>query len=102
VIRHEWARTLDDVRRRTRLGAGPCQGQRCTLAAACILGEELHLGPDELGSTAMEFIQERWKGKMPILSGPQLAQEEINRAVHFLSANLGEMLAAKRYTSHGG
>ncbi len=102
VIRHEWARTLDDVRRRTRLGAGPCQGQRCTLAAACILGEELHLGPDELGSTAMEFLQERWKGKMPILSGLQLAQEEINRAAHFLSANLGEMLAAKRYTSHGG
>ena len=102
VIRHEWARTLDDVRRRTRLGAGPCQGQRCTLAAACILGEELHLAPDELGSTAMEFMQERWKGKMPVLSGLQLAQEEINRATHFLSANIGDMLAAKRYTSDGG
>ncbi len=102
VVRHEWARTLDDVRRRTRLGAGPCQGHRCTLAAACILGEELHLGPDELSSVAMEFLQERWKGKVPVLSGLQLAQEEINRATHFLSANIEEMLAAKRYTSNGG
>jgi glycerol-3-phosphate dehydrogenase len=102
VIRREWARTLDDVRRRTRLGAGPCQGQRCTLAAACILGEELHLAPAELGTIAMEFMQERWKGKMPVLAGFQLAQEEINRATHFLSANIGEMLAAKRYTSDGG
>jgi len=102
VIRHEWARTLDDVRRRTRLGAGPCQGHRCTLAAACILGEELHLAPDELGSVAMEFLQERWKGKMPILSGLQLAQEEIGRAMHFLSAGIEEMLVAKRYTSDGG
>jgi hypothetical protein len=50
----------------------------------------------------MEFMQERWKGKMPVLAGFQLAQEEINRATHFLSANIGEMLAAKRYTSDGG
>jgi glycerol-3-phosphate dehydrogenase len=102
VIRHEWARTLDDVRRRTRLGAGPCQGCRCTLAAACILAEELHLNPDDLTSVAMEFLQERWKGKLPILSGLQLAQEEISRAAHFLSANLHEMITAERYTAHGG
>ena len=101
VIRHEWARTLDDVRRRTRLGAGPCQGHRCTLAAACILAEELHLGPDDLGAAATEFLQERWKGKLPALSGFQLAQEEVNRASHFLSANLEQMLAAKRYASNG-
>jgi glycerol-3-phosphate dehydrogenase len=100
AIRHEWGRTLDDVRRRTRLGCGPCQGQRCTLIAACILAEELHLSPDELSAVAVEFLQERWKGKAPILAGLQLAQEEINRAAHFLAANLNEMLAAKRYASH--
>jgi len=101
VVRHEWARTLDDVRRRTRLGSGPCQGMRCTLVAACILAEELHLGPDDLTSVALEFLQERWKGKRPVLSGLQLAQEEMNRATHFLSANLHEMIAAKRYVPHG-
>ncbi len=102
VIRREWARTLDDVRRRTRLGAGPCQGQRCTLAAACILGEELHLGPEELGAAASDFLEERWKGKFPALAGAQLAQEEISRATHFLSANLGEMLQAGKYTPNAG
>lgn len=101
VIRHEWARTLDDVRRRTRLGAGPCQGCRCTLAAACILAEELHLNPNDFTRVAIEFLQERWKGKRPILSGYQMAQEEINRAAHFLSANLQEMMAAQRYFPHG-
>lgn len=102
AVRHEWARTLDDVRRRTRLGAGPCQGCRCTLTAACILAEELHLNPDDLTGVARAFLQERWKGKMPALSGLQLAQEEINRAAHFLSANIHEMIAAERYTLHGG
>ncbi len=102
AIRHEWARSLDDVRRRTRLGAGPCQGCRCTLTAACILAEELHLNPDDLTTVAKAFLQERWKGKLPVLSGLQLAQEEINRAAHFLSANLHEMIAAERYTQHGG
>ena len=100
AVRHEWARTLDDVRRRTRLGCGPCQGQRCTLTAACILAEELHLNPDKLGAVAMEFLQERWKGRYPILTGIQLAHEEINQASHFLTANLKEMLAGKRYLSH--
>jgi glycerol-3-phosphate dehydrogenase len=101
VVRHEWARTLDDVRRRTRLGCGPCQGQRCTLTAACILGEELHLTPDKLGAVAMDFLQERWKGRYPILTGFQLAQEEINQASHFLTASLQEMLSGKRYLSYG-
>jgi glycerol-3-phosphate dehydrogenase len=101
AIRHEWARTLDDVRRRTRLGCGPCQGQRCTLMAACILGEELHLSPDEVGGVAMEFLQERWKGKFPALRGLQLAHEEIHQAMHFLTANLHEMRTAQRYLSYG-
>lgn len=98
AIRHEWARTLDDVRRRTRLGSGPCQGYRCTLAAACILGEELRLSTDELTAAAAEFLQERWKGRFPALSGLQLAQEELNRASHLLSTSIQEMLAAKRYS----
>jgi glycerol-3-phosphate dehydrogenase len=102
AVRHEWARTLDDVRRRTRLGAGPCQGCRCTLTAACILAEELHLSSDDLTGVAKAFLQERWKGKLPVLSGLQLAQEEVNRAAHFLSASLHEMIAAERYTLHGG
>jgi hypothetical protein len=66
------------------------------MIAACILAEELHLNPDELAGVALEFLQERWKGKLPGLSGFQLAQEEISRAVHFLSANLREITAEQR------
>ena len=39
-IRNEWAYTIDDLRRRTRLGMGPCQGMRCASTAAAILGYE--------------------------------------------------------------
>ena len=71
------------------------------LFAAFILAEELHLSPDKLGTVAMEFLQERWKGRHPILTGLQLAHEEINQASHFLTVNLKEMFAGKRYLTYG-
>ncbi len=91
VIRHEWARTLDDVRRRTHLGCGPCQGARCNFRAAAILGDELKLDPPEIWSAGAAYLQQRWKGKYPILRGDQLAQEEINQAIYFAVGNYDEI-----------
>lgn len=82
AVRHEWARTLDDLRRRTRLGFGPCQGTGCTARAAAILSEELGKGPDYAHRQVREFLQERWKGRYPVLTGQQLRQEELTRAVY--------------------
>ncbi len=81
AIRHEFAVSIADIKRRTRLGAGPCQGMRCTMRAGEILGEELGLGSAEVFASMREFIQERWKGKRPILSGVQAGQEELTQAV---------------------
>lgn len=91
AARHEWARDLDDVRRRTSLGCGPCQGSRCMHAAAAILGDELGLSPVESARMAGEFMQRRWKGKYPILRGPHIAQEELNRAINYTVKNSAEM-----------
>lgn len=79
AIRKEWARNLIDVRRRTRLGTGGCQGMRCGFHAALILAEELRLTPDEMFEVYLDFIKERWKGKAPVLSYGGLTQEEFMR-----------------------
>ncbi|MBI3271160.1 MAG: FAD-dependent oxidoreductase [Planctomycetes bacterium] len=89
VIRKEWAKTVSDIARRTRLGMGPCQGAECALRAAEILASELHAGPDEARRFANEFLAERWRRQMPILSGAQLAQAEFSRGVNFGVHRLG-------------
>lgn len=92
AIRNEWARTIPDIRRRTRLGTGSCQGRRCTVRAAYILGEELGLGSDGIKKLIQGFMKERWKGKAPILTDKQLAEEELNLATHILSDNLNVII----------
>ena len=90
AVRHEWARTLDDLRRRTRLGTGPCQGFGCTARAVAALVEER--GPDLLPTSEQvrAFLQERWKGRQPVLRGLQLAQEELTRALYLGVEGLGK------------
>jgi len=91
AIREEYARTVDDVRRRTSLGCGPCQGARCAFKAAAILADELCLSAADTRRACAEFLQRRWKGKYPILRGEQIAQEELNQAIYFGVGNYGEI-----------
>jgi len=81
AVRHEWARTLGDLRRRVRLGTGPCQGFGCSEAAAALLGLELGLDPGEVAADLAAFRQERWKGQRVALDGDQLRQQEISQTV---------------------
>lgn len=81
-IQHEWARTLDDLRRRTRMGTGPCQACHCTAGATQILSEERSLSLEQSFHEMDQFLQERWKGRFPVLRGVQVKQEELIRAVY--------------------
>ena len=81
-VREEMARTLDDVRRRVRLGMGPCQGTVCTLKGAVVLGDEMKLSAPQVHLQAIRFLRERWKGKKVALRGDQAAQEELNQYYH--------------------
>ncbi len=92
AIRNEWARTIPDLRRRTRLGTGSCQGRRCTVRAAFVLGEELGLDSDGIKKLIEGFLKERWKGKAPALMDKQLAEEELNLATHVLSDSLNTII----------
>jgi glycerol-3-phosphate dehydrogenase len=77
VIRHEGARTLEDLKRRTRATLGPCQGMRCFLGAAQILGEELQLTPKQIWEQVNFSQGRRWEEKVPLLGGIGLQQEEL-------------------------
>lgn len=79
VIRREWAMTLSDIRRRTRLGNGPCQGSECLLPAVATLLQERAVQPIE---ELKGFLQESWQARAPILKGIQIAQEEMLRMTY--------------------
>ena len=70
--------TLDDLRRRLRLGMGPCQGGFCSTRAAgllCTNGIQ-----DSAGATLelREFMKHRWMGLWPILAGAQVRQTALD------------------------
>jgi len=96
VIRTEWVHDLSDLRRRTRLGMGPCQGARCAARAALVLAEEKGETPEAALAYLEGFLQRRFKGKAPVLAGAQLAQEEVNQAVHQCLGRLQEYMEGRR------
>ena len=72
--------SLDDVRRGTRLGMGPCQGGFCTFRAAGVVGERAgHAGAADVAELAdraiLGFLRERFKGTRPIAAGRQLQEQ---------------------------
>ena len=92
AIRNEFPHSLNDLRRRLRLGTGPCQGTFCTFKAAAILAEELELNGEDYQLEIMDFLAERWKGKRPPMRGEQLAQEELVQGIYACVANLDQAM----------
>jgi glycerol-3-phosphate dehydrogenase len=71
-----WPCSLDDVRRGTRLGMGPCQGGYCTFRAAGLIAERAAGGdmPAASDGVLVDFLAERYKGTRPIAWGRQLQE----------------------------
>ncbi len=66
---------LTDIRRRTRLGMGPCQGTLCSVRTMEISGiKERPFGEKE--TMLRDFTQERWRGVRHVLWGDTLRNEE--------------------------
>ncbi|MDR0763035.1 MAG: anaerobic glycerol-3-phosphate dehydrogenase subunit A [Bacteroidales bacterium] len=65
---------LMDLRRRTRVGMGECQGEICICRAAGLLG----CNKDEV----THFLQERWKGITPVAWGDALRESEITEMMY--------------------
>jgi glycerol-3-phosphate dehydrogenase len=81
------AKTFDDVRRDVRLGMGPCQGGFCTYRVTGML-HDLRQQPIEQTNVALrDFLQERWKGLLPILWGSQLKQQRLDELIYLSVLN---------------
>ncbi len=65
---------IDDLRRRLRLGMGPCQGGFCSYRAAGIMHARGALPVPRADQALTDFLKERWKGIWPVLYGDQLRQ----------------------------
>jgi glycerol-3-phosphate dehydrogenase len=88
VCRHEHARTLEDVARRTRLGLGACGGMRCAHRGAQIVGQEHGYAPRDVHRMAARFLVERYRSRAVALDGAQVPQEEMLAARVALSGGL--------------
>ncbi|MHA1832918.1 MAG: FAD-dependent oxidoreductase [Candidatus Baldrarchaeia archaeon] len=92
VLREEFARTIDDIKRRTRLGMGPCQGCFCTFKVAHIVSDELELPVKEIHKLILDFLRERWKGKQSVLRCYQMGQEELAQSIYMMVANYDHLI----------
>src|SRR4051812_47457697 len=78
AMRNSGTANLDDIRRRLRLGMGPCQGGFCIYRATGIEHAIERLDGPEASASLLGFLQERWKGVWPILYGDQLRQARLD------------------------
>ncbi len=90
VIRTEWAATVDDVARRTRLGLGACGGMRCAARCGQIVAEERLLAPREGARQALRFLT-RQASTRAVAVGPMQAQQEA-LGLAALRAELGPVI----------
>lgn len=73
---------LIDLRRRTRIGMGTCQGELCACRAAGLMNHYQVLSPDKSKEDLTIFLNERWKGIRPIAWGDTLRESEFTSWVY--------------------
>jgi glycerol-3-phosphate dehydrogenase len=78
-IETEWVTTLEDLRRRTNCGGGPCQGSRCARRAAWILAGYQGGGRNRADALLARFVTARWREQAPIAGPQSMAQFELMR-----------------------
>ena len=99
VLDRRWPCSLDDVRRATRLGMGPCQGCFCTFRAAGAVADHaarVTSDPVSIGDTVetamADFIRERQRGTQPIAHGRQLQEAVITAGLHWGTLGLDSLV----------
>ncbi len=73
---------LTDLRRRTRVGMGTCQGELCACRAAGLLNRFKVTTPQQTIVQLSQFLNERWKGIRPIAWGDALRESEFTSWIY--------------------
>jgi len=84
-------KNIIDLRRRTRLGMGPCQGELCAYRSAGLFTEYGKSTPTESANLLKDFLEERWKGIKPILWGDGLRESEFTYWIYQGLFGLGDI-----------
>ncbi|THB79498.1 MAG: anaerobic glycerol-3-phosphate dehydrogenase subunit A [Desulfobacteraceae bacterium] len=80
-LKSEGARpTLREVGNRSRIGKGPCQGTFCSFRLASYLYGTEELVDTEGLEQVREFVNERWKGFMPLVRDKELMRVELQES----------------------
>jgi len=74
--------SLLDLRRRTRVGMGTCQGELCACRAAGLLASLRVTTEAQSIDQLSAFLNERWKGIKPVAWGDALRESEFTRWVY--------------------
>lgn len=75
AVKHLGVTNMMDLRRRTRVGMGTCQGGFCMRKVAAALAEEI--GKPELSEEFVkQYLDERWKGMAPVCWGDSMREAE--------------------------
>lgn len=75
VVKEQFVDKLTQLRRRTRVGMGTCQGQICAIRAAAQLAKSK--GEAAALTDLADFTQERWKGMRPVAWGDTLGEAQL-------------------------
>ena len=72
---------LTNLRRRTRMGMGSCQGKLCACRAASLLCKAGCDAQETLADLA-SFMNERWKGMRPVAWGSTLSEGQLTTTIY--------------------
>lgn len=81
---------LGDIRRRTRLGMGPCQGTFCNHRAAAMAVESGLATTEEAERALQQALQERKKGMGVVATGETAKQVQLMEAIYHVSLAIKE------------
>ncbi len=82
AIDHLNVNNLVDLRRRTRVGMGTCQGELCACRAAGLLESKGKFCSRGAKRDLVSFLDERWKGIYPVALGDTLRESEYTSWVY--------------------
>ena len=96
AMEHLSVNNLVDLRRRTRIGMGTCQGELCACRAAGLMGRRDAVCARKAKADLVSFLNERWKGMQPIAWGDTLRESEYTTWIYESVCGLSdEKTAAK-------
>ena len=85
-------RTLEDIRRRTRSGMGPCQAAVCSYRLAGRLVRDRATDGTAATRAMADFLETRWRGVRHVFWGSQLRQAQVTAGLHLELFNLDRQL----------